>query len=817
MQQNPIFFKTYVFLIFIFGIFSVSVSAQAPNDCQFAVIVCGNSSLSVDVSGVGSQELNNSNTCQSQENNSIWLTVNIATSGTLGFTLTPQSTNINEDYDFFVFGPNVSCGNIGQAIRCSTTNPAASNQGNNLTGMNAASTETSEGPGDLGNSFVKQLDVLAGESYFIVIDRPVGNSPFSLEWTGTATFPDNPSNPLTQEETNLEICDNLVPFSDGIAQVDINALKTTITNGELDKMVSFHSSESDAILNTDALSTVFENTASPQTYFIRIENSITGCFILNEFTLTVNTLSNFNTPSNFELCDDETDGNAFNGQTRFDFNLKTEEIIANIPDIDYSINYYSSLSDAQTETAALPLNYDNTAPTPIEVFVRIDDNTSNCVAITSFNLEVLEIPVANDISIIQCDEDGLPEGFTLYDLTDYSEFISDDEPNRDLKFYTSMADLENDEDEIDATAFTNDVSPQIVFALVINTQTGCSNTAEVTLETSSTASNDTSLEACDYDGTEDGFYNFDLQDAEAAILLGLPIDLNLSYYETYENALTETDVLGNSFTNSIPYNQTIYARVENANACFGISKIELIVYELPNLLPEETVYYCLNTFPQTSTLTGGLIESLPNNYYYEWSTGETTSEIEINAAGTYSVRVTTTDGCFKDRTITVLPSNIATITNIEITDASSNNSISVLVSGEGSYQYALDNPNGLYQDSNVFENVPFGFHTVYVRDVKNNCGIVDKLVSVIGFPKYFTPNGDTYNPYWQVKGISSNFQPDSQILIYDRMGKLLKELDPLGPGWDGTWNGQLMPSSDYWFVVKLQDGRTFKGHFSLKR
>jgi gliding motility-associated-like protein len=68
-----------------------------------------------------------------------------------------------------------------------------------------------------------------------------------------------------------------------------------------------------------------------------------------------------------------------------------------------------------------------------------------------------------------------------------------------------------------------------------------------------------------------------------------------------------------------------------------------------------------------------------------------------------------------------------------------------------------------------------------------------------------------------VKGISSNFQPDSQILIYDRMGKLLRELDPLGPGWDGTWNGNNMPSSDYWFVVKLQDGRTFKGHFSLKR
>jgi len=69
----------------------------------------------------------------------------------------------------------------------------------------ATSTETSEGPGANGDSFVSDIDVLAGESYFIVIDRPVGNSPFSLEWTGTATFPDNPSNPLLASPTTTNL------------------------------------------------------------------------------------------------------------------------------------------------------------------------------------------------------------------------------------------------------------------------------------------------------------------------------------------------------------------------------------------------------------------------------------------------------------------------------------------------------------------------------------------------------------------------------------------------------------------------------------
>ena len=61
------------------------------------------------------------------------------------------------------------------------------------------------------------------------------------------------------------------------------------------------------------------------------------------------------------------------------------------------------------------------------------------------------------------------------------------------------------------------------------------------------------------------------------------------------------------------------------------------------------------------------------------------------------------------------------------------------------------------------------------------------------------------------------FQPNTKIMIFDRYGKLLKELNPLGEGWDGTFNGELLPVSDYWFTVQLQDGRLFKNHFTLKR
>ena len=811
--------KPTLFCLIVF--IPILATAQQPNDCQFAVTVCGNSDFSLDVSGVGTQELNNSNTCGSRENNSLWLLVNIATDGTLAFTLTPGSTSINEDYDFFIFGPNVTCGNIGQAIRCSTTNPAAANQGNNLTGMNSTDPDPDEGPGADGDSFVSDIDVLAGESYFIVIDRPIGNSPFSLEWTGTATFPDAPSNPLLTNPAstslpNIELCDDLAPYNDNITELDLTNLTQDIINGESDVMVTYHSSESDANINVDALGTVFNNTASNQDIYVRIENTTTGCFIINDMTINVSALTNFNAAIDYEICDNDLDGNDQNGLSTFDFNLKSQEIIEGIVGANYNISYYLTQTNAENATAALPINYTNTTPTPTEIFARIQDLDSGCVGFTSFNIIVNPMPIANDVSLLQCDEDGIPEGFTTFNLTEISDDVTGADPNSTIDYYLSMVDAENQNDAINSDAFNNFFNPQIIYARVTNSTTGCINFSQISLEVSTTSSNNASIELCDTDGTEDGFMTFNLSDVNDSVLAGTPVGLDLVYYETYEDALLETNPLGTTFTNTIPYNQTIYGRVENANSCYGISEIELTVFELPNIETEFETLYCLNASPETITLNGGVIDDSPSNYYYDWSTGENTTEIEINAPGTYNVRVSNTNGCFKDRTITVLPSNIATIASIEVVDASPNNSISIFVDGEGDYEYALDNSNGPYQDSNTFSNVQPGLYTVYVRD-KNECGIVNDLVSVIGFPKFFTPNNDTVNDYWQVYGISEDFQSNSTIYIFNRYGKLLKELDPLSSGWDGNYNGEKMPISDYWFKVKLEDGRTFTSHFTLKR
>lgn len=704
--------KTIAKLLILFSV--INAFSQTPNDCANTIIVCGNAIVDAEVNGIGTQEIAGLG-CSSQEHNSLWLELNITASGTLGFTLTPESQNITEDYDFWVFGPNVSCNNLGMAIRCSTTNPQAANQGNNLTGMNASSTDTSEGPGANGDSFVQWLDVLAGERYYIVLDRPIGNSGFDLEWTGTASLGDAPTSQVSAQSLNITKCDDLAPLDDSIVSIDLDSYTSIIKGAQTDVSVSYHSTESDAILDINPLSSPYQNTSSQEAIYVRITNTLTGCFDVSSFSITINP------------------------------------------------------------------------------------------AAAAFNS-----------TLVQCDHDGMPDGHTLFNLSEAIDDVTGGNANTNVKFYHTWADADNDQNEITAQQYSNSSNPETLFVRVSDNFSGCYSIAELMLEVSTTSIQNASLVACDDDGIEDGLYTFDLSNATPDILNGIPSNLVLSYYETYQEALLETNALSINYTNTVPYSQTIYVRAENINACYGIGTIELNVQILPDLILEEHVTYCENTFPETITINGGVINDSPSNYYYLWNTGDDASNIQINTPGTYTVTVTTVAGCSKERTVIVSASNIASIDEIQVLDASDNNVLTALVSGVGNYEFALDNINDPYDDNNVFENVTAGFHTIYVRD-KNGCGISDELVSVVGFPKFFTPNHDGYNDTWQVKGISSHFQPNTMVYIFDRHGKLLAQIDSLSEGWNGEYKNKPLPNDDYWFKVILQDGRTYTDHFTLKR
>lgn len=92
---------------------------------------------------------------------------------------------------------------------------------------------------------------------------------------------------------------------------------------------------------------------------------------------------------------------------------------------------------------------------------------------------------------------------------------------------------------------------------------------------------------------------------------------------------------------------------------------------------------------------------------------------------------------------------------------------------------------------------------------------IPEVINDFFIPKYFTPNNDGFHDYWQIEGISN--YPNAVIDIYDRYGKLLKQLNSNDFGWDGTFNGKALGSNDFWFIVDLGNDKPIEGHFTLKR
>ena len=196
------------------------------------------------------------------------------------------------------------------------------------------------------------------------------------------------------------------------------------------------------------------------------------------------------------------------------------------------------------------------------------------------------------------------------------------------------------------------------------------------------------------------------------------------------------------------------------------------------------------------------------------------STYEATVAGTYQLIVTNTvTNCpaapVQSTVVTIYPAKAFTY---EVTDAFTNDAtITVTVNpiGTGNLIYSLD--GGAWQSSNVFTGVEAGPHEIMVEDVEG-CTNLTIDVTVIDYPKYFTPNGDGYNDKWKIVGLQAKH--NAKIYIFDRYGKLIKQIDPLGEGWDGKYNGQDIPSTDYWFnldYIENNQQKQFKAHFSLKR
>lgn len=311
---------------------------------------------------------------------------------------------------------------------------------------------------------------------------------------------------------------------------------------------------------------------------------------------------------------------------------------------------------------------------------------------------------------------------------------------------------------------------------------------------------------CDADTDQDGKTLFNLDNIKNQLFTNLPAGYVISFFEIP----TSTTALPTNYTNTIPYSETIYARIMNVQGCYSDYPINLRVNTFDAVLVDETIGLC-----EDSILT---LDAGSGFSTYEWNTNppQFTQQITVNSGGIYEVTVTNALNCPKTKTFTIEVSGIATIENIAINDFQENNTATIEISSTslGDYEYSLDGVN--YQDSNIFNNLNAGEYTVYVQD-KKGCGIVFETFYILDYPKYFTPNGDGYNDTWFIKNLDKRNLENSVITVFDRYGKLIKQISGVSEGWNGTFNGNLLPSNDYWFEIKLTNGKSVKGHFTLKR
>ena len=612
------------------------------------------------------------------------------------------------------------------------------------------------------------------------------------------------------------------------SKISTNASKETITYFKTFDGADTNNS-SEQILNP---TTYINKNVSTDTVWARVENS-NGCYRVSEVQLIVSTTT---IPTTFQRefykCDDflDTVNNEKDGITTFDFSSVTAEIKNLFPiGQQLIIKYYRDEADALAEENPItdPSNYRNIDyPNTQKIYARVDSKLDNdCLGLGAhITLNVEPIPIANTVTINrQCDDDF--DGFFPFDTSTIEANV--------LKGQTGIVVSYVDKN---GNALPSPLpNPFLTKSQTITIRVTASNSkdpngacaAETTLvftvDKKPVANPVSDLVACDDD--LDGLFPFDTSTIENTILNG-QTGMVVSYVDENGNALPSP--LPNPF---LIQNETITASVANElnPNCIASTTINFIVHSKPEFQLDEKAILCLNNLPKQIAV----FNPKESNYTFVWSDeeGNVISNLpnaNFTKGGIYSVVATSVNGCQSyPHQITVKESNSATVTTeqIKITDDSSNNVIAVETSGlgVGDYEYALQKMGesvGFYQDEPLFENVSPGIYTIYVND-KNNCGTATIDVSVIGYPKFFTPNNDGFNDYWNVIGVNSNFYPNSLIYIYNRFGKLVAKVDPKGKGWNGVFNGQTLPSSDYWFTVELIDAKgnskIRKGHFSLLR
>jgi gliding motility-associated-like protein len=663
--------------------------------------------------------------------------------------------------------------------------------------------------------------------------------------------------------------DGITNFDFSSANNEVLAFFPALLRPDLE--VSFFESTDDrtAVINKIAdisnyRNTNFPSTITRQTIYFKITNKNNNdCAGTGELYLKTNAVPEANPVTNLELCDEAIDGDSTNGIVQnFDLESQTPLILGTQNPANFTVTYHLNLTDTETGNNPQSSPFANTVRDSQTIFVRVTNNTTGCYTNhITFNVIVNPLPIANFVADLEvCDDntDGSARnGFSQnIDLESQTAGVlgTQDPTIYRVTYHRTLADAQAGNNPLISPYSNNTPNRETIFVRVFNENTQCANgisNFDVIVNPEPTFVAPTNLAYCDNDDDGDdtnGIIQTIDFDSKIIEILGAtqnPADFTVTFHATRINATNGISPISSPYTNTNS-RETIFVRIQNKRTgCINDDAFfDVIVNPLPSFTVTTPQIICLNDLPLNIS-----VENPRAIYTYQWTNEAgnplgNTDNIDITTGGKYFVTATSTNGtmCSRTEMIEVNESNIATLQNsfVTIIDESNNlgsqNNLSISIDvinnnlGPGDYQFAIINtdtnerfPFAGFQDEPLFENLEGGIYQIIVND-KNGC-VPDAtlLVSVIQFPKFFTPNGDGENDTWVVKGANRTFYPNASINIFNRYGKLVAQVPIESQGWNGTYNGTLLPSDDYWYNVTLIPSDTTKptinkkGNFSLLR
>ncbi|MDF0720758.1 gliding motility-associated C-terminal domain-containing protein [Kaistella sp. PBT33-4] len=461
----------------------------------------------------------------------------------------------------------------------------------------------------------------------------------------------------------------------------------------------------------------------------------------------------------------------------FDFSTLSAGIVNGNP--NFTVTYHNNTNDLLTNSNPLGTVTVNTANTYYYALHYTDPTNplnpiNKCLEIGTVNFVQGAITVS-DATVKACNNNN--EGTAIFDLTSVSTAMFAD-PTATRVYYRTISDMNNGVNPITNPAAFFTAAPTAVY-MHVTTAHGCTDYGTISLEFYPTVvMNDASLTTC-FIETNPATGLFDLN--SAAVGGGT---VTKTYYPSYTDAANGTNAIANPSAFISP-TTVVYVKGTSPNGCTGISEITLNVTPPNHSAVLKDKIICPE---DTTTLDAG-----PGFSSYLWSTGATTPAISNISVGSYWVKLTLGE-CVTTQTVTVSPAPIPVVSAIDI----SNNTITVnVMGGTPPYQFSMDNV--IWQDSNVFTNVPRGKNMIYVKD-SFNCEPAVIEVTVPNLINAITPNNDGVND--AIDYSSLGYKKNLVIKIFDRYGINVYQADRSnGYKWDGRRNDRNISTGTYWYTV----------------